>query len=322
MSIQEHYTPASLTTLINEINQGQDESWSMINVRKDFLKQITSEAFLAAITPILKAADAAHVYFINNNAIYVAWKGQRKRVYKSLLSLVSTVMIQPGLMTEPTKIVAYIDPLTGGEDIKAAMGKFTENTTKIQDFNGILGDDDDDEIDDLDDDQENILEDTSGGVLGATQTQLDFFRATALQKPYRKQMQVLVVEDQVFSQKLLCEIIRSARTNNNDVPQIEALQSMQSAWKAFLKKAPDIVFVDLGLTDGSGHALAKAIKTIDPITPVIVVTANDSDEESAVARQNNVDAFISKPYSKKAILDCIDRYVTNHKKKPGRDFYG
>lgn len=90
---------------------------------------------------------------------------------------------------------------------------------------------------------------------------------------------------------------------------IDAVQGIQDAWKVYLKGAPDIVFVDLGLIDGSGHTLARAIKELDSTACVIIVTANNYEEELGVARQNNVDGFITKPYNKKQIIDCLERYI-------------
>jgi len=59
--------------------------------------------------------------------------------------------------------------------------------------------------------------------------------------------------------------------------------------------------------------LVRAIKEIDSSANVVVVTANNYEEELMVARQNNVDGFITKPYNKKQILDCIEKYKASTK---------
>ena len=64
----------------------------------------------------------------------------------------------------------------------------------------------------------------------------------------------------------------------------------------------------LNLTDGSGHTLARAIKEVDPNSQVIIITANHHEDEIKVARQNNVDGFITKPYNKKRI--CSTRRLS------------
>ncbi len=106
-------------------------------------------------------------------------------------------------------------------------------------------------------------------------------------------------------------------TNTGDTPDVVTTIGRQEAWDIYLKTAPDIVFIDLHLADGSGHALAQAIKEIDAKSYVIVVTANNYTEEIDVANQNNVDAFIAKPYNKKTILDCIEKYITTFRSLKG-----
>jgi CheY-like chemotaxis protein len=311
MQIQEHYTIASLEALLSDITQCSDTSWGLVSVRKDCLKQITNEALLTSIAPVLSAASTVHVFFLDKNALFIAWKGKRKKVYRGMLSMFGAVLALPGLTMEPSKIVAYINTSKQNNTLNHLVKKTTDQAAASSEVDDILAsiiDDDDDEEDGQEDAALAVI-DQNMGLLAATQAQIDLFQHTKLQKNNRKQLHALIVEDQVFSQKLLSDIIRSARGEANDTPVVEAAQSVQGAWKAFLKLVPDIVFVDLGLADGSGHSLAKAIKSFDPRTPVIIVTANDSEEEMIVARQNNVDSFISKPYSKKAIFDCINKFV-------------
>jgi CheY-like chemotaxis protein len=134
---------------------------------------------------------------------------------------------------------------------------------------------------------------------------------------------MLVVEDQHFSQKLLCEILRGVRTpNSNESPTIEVTEYIQDAWMMFVKNAPDITFIDLVLQDGSGHTLARAIKEVDPQSRVVIVTANSHEGEIEVARQNNVDSFITKPYNKKQILDCATNYIATIRSFQKKATYG
>ena len=146
--------------------------------------------------------------------------------------------------------------------------------------------------------------------LTATLEHVTHYNKFRNEKPYRKQLHILIAEDFVFSQKLLAGIIRGARNQAGESPSADIVATAREAWNLFLKKAPDICFVDLRLADGSGHTLARAMKEVDPLAYIIVVTANNFEEEIAVARQNNVDGFIVKPYTKKQILDAIEKYKT------------
>lgn len=130
-----------------------------------------------------------------------------------------------------------------------------------------------------------------------------------------RHINVLAVEDLPFYQKLLSEMVRGIRILGIESITMDMAIGIRSAWDLFIKKGHDVVFVDLGLIDGSGHMLSRAIKELDSSVTVIIVTANNHEEEQGVARQNNVNKFLTKPYSKKQIMDCIERHVQNSKGK-------
>ena len=299
MTIHEHSLSSSLNDLIARIASVQQE-WGFTIVKRHYLRAMTNEALLLTFRPVLQGIDEAHVIYGGDESIYVAWRGKQKIIYKLLRSLASTGLMRPGLTVDASVLVTYLDPTQRMEEIKTLL---TAGMSGTHVDSGETG------LDDFEDDTE---EEVAQGpaALRVSPEQVELFQEACNQKPYRRQLHILVVEDQAFSQKLLCEILRGVRVrNNNESPFIDAVQSVRDAWKIFLKKAPDVVFVDLNLTDGSGHTLARAIKELDPQSQVIIVTANSCEEELNVARQNNVDGFITKPYNKKQILDGISRYV-------------
>jgi DNA-binding NtrC family response regulator len=128
------------------------------------------------------------------------------------------------------------------------------------------------------------------------------FMSMRLQRGGRQQYQILVVEDQVFSRKLLCEMLYSKFL-------VDAAASVREAWQLYLEKAHDIIFIDIELDDANGHALANIIKKLDPSACVAMVTGNNSVEDVECAIKNNVDGFIVKPFSKQKIYSCIEKYM-------------
>lgn len=281
----------------------QSGEWGVAVVKRHYLRAMTNEAFLMAVRPVLQGVEEAHIAYSGEQnsgeqSIYIAWKGKQKLIYKLLRNLASTSLMRPGLSVDAEVLVTYFDPARHMDGLKAFLG----SEKPAADYGEI-------NIDDLEDDDEEE-EDQSPAALRVSPEQISLFQEASGQKPYRRQLHILVVEDQIFSQKLLSEILRGVRVrNNNESPFIDAVQGVREAWKIFLKKAPDITFVDLNLIDGSGHTLARAIKELDPQSQVIIVTANNFEEELNVARQNNVDGFITKPYNKQQILDGVGRYV-------------
>ena len=71
-------------------------------------------------------------------------------------------------------------------------------------------------------------------ALKVSKEQVALFHEIQNQKQYRKQLRFLNVEDQSFSQKLLCEILRGARQpNRSDTPIVEVAEGIHDAWKMY-----------------------------------------------------------------------------------------
>jgi CheY-like chemotaxis protein len=308
MAIYEYSTSVPLAEVVNRIAVDSRE-WGVAIVKRNYLRTMTNEAFLLAVRPVLQGVTEAHIAYIGDQSVYIVWHGKQRLIYKLLRNLASTSLMRPGLSVEGAVLVTYLDPVQHMDAIKAlpASGK-TDSTLESRE-SGLDGFEEDGD--------EDLMEGPE--ALRVSQEQINLFQEASAQKAYRRQLHILVVEDQAFSQKLLCEILRGVRVrNNNESPFIDAVQSVREAWKIFLKKAPDIVFIDLNLIDGSGHTLARAIKELDPQSQAIIVTANNFEEELNVARQNNVDGFITKPYNKKQILDGVNRYIESSRPMRGQ----
>ncbi len=121
----------------------------------------------------------------------------------------------------------------------------------------------------------------------------------------REKSEILVVEDQLFSRKILQEVLQSAHV-------VHLAATAKEGLRLFLENAPDIALLDIELTDESGHTLAHFIKTLDPNVFVVMVTGNNSVEDVNMAKANKVDGFIVKPYNKAKIFESIDKYFALH----------
>ncbi len=304
-----------LIALIDEIAGNGEPPWGVACIRRNNLKPMTNEAFLLAIKPAIQEAKEARVYFSDDKNIYVAWSGEQKAIYKHIRGVVLANLVQSGMAAEPLAVIFYMDPKARGSEFKAALEAEVEKSPQSSALKPKAKAPVPKDASPFDFDDEDELDNEKGSksFFSVTPEQVSSYIEIRDQRPFRKQLQILVVEDQIFSQRLLCEILRGARTSAREAPVVDAFQGIREAWELFLKKAHDIAFIDLGLIDGSGHSLTRAIKELDPMTQVIIVTANTYEGELGVARQNNVDGFIVKPYTKKQVLDYIDRYVSSHK---------
>lgn len=129
-------------------------------------------------------------------------------------------------------------------------------------------------------------------------------------RPSREKLRVLVVEDQLFSRKILEEVLHHYHN-------VDTAATAKDGIRLYLETAPDIALLDIELSDDSGHTLARFIKSIDPDSFVVMVTGNNSVEDVALAKSNRVDGYIVKPYNKARILEAVDKYYTVHpERKP------
>jgi len=121
------------------------------------------------------------------------------------------------------------------------------------------------------------------------------------QKKLRSPLRILVVEDS----DLLRQIFGTALGKEH---AIEAAANAKDGWELYLKKKPDIIFLDILLPDGNGHDLAFRIKEKDPKSYIVMATASDYADDKEEAAFNHVDGFLTKPFGKQKIDEIIDRY--------------
>jgi two-component system, chemotaxis family, chemotaxis protein CheY len=115
---------------------------------------------------------------------------------------------------------------------------------------------------------------------------------------------ILIVEDQDFSRKLLYDLLA-----RQFVYTCYVAKNATEALELYATHAPDIAFLDIVLPDYSGHDIAVLIKNHDPRSHIIMVTANNILKDVETAKKNNVQGYITKPYSKNKIQAAIDHYI-------------
>lgn len=74
---------------------------------------------------------------------------------------------------------------------------------------------------------------------------------------------------------------------------------------------PGMVILDLMLPNMNGFEILKALKA-DPglkALPILVLTAKGQIQDRTTAEQLGADAFITKPFSNRAVIDCVQRLL-------------
>ena len=114
---------------------------------------------------------------------------------------------------------------------------------------------------------------------------------------------ILLVEDDNAITRSLSEFLQSEGF------ETKSASGERAALAVLASERPDLLLVDLGLTDGSGFSVCRAAKALK--LPVIFLTAR-SDEESVVKGLDMGDDYISKPFRPRELLSRIKNVLRHY----------
>ena len=116
---------------------------------------------------------------------------------------------------------------------------------------------------------------------------------------------ILVVEDQADNREILRDLLTFS-----GFEIVEATDGAQ-ALDAITKRRPDLILMDIQLPVMDGYEATRRIKA-DPATkdiPIIVVTSYARSGDEAKARAAGSDDYVAKPFSPRALLTKIRKYL-------------
>ena len=115
---------------------------------------------------------------------------------------------------------------------------------------------------------------------------------------------ILVIEDQEDNRRILRDLLNSV-----DYEVIEAVTGEDGVRSAMAHK-PDLILMDIQLPDFDGYEATRRIKAnpaLSPI-PIIAVTSYALSGDDVKAFEAGCDAYVTKPYSPRALLAKIREY--------------
>jgi DNA-binding response OmpR family regulator len=104
-------------------------------------------------------------------------------------------------------------------------------------------------------------------------------------------MRVLVVEDHAPTRDLL------TRSLARDGHVVTTAVDLAGARELFDAATCDLVVLDLGLPDGSGLALCRALRADDARVPILILTAHGAVAQRVEALDAGADDFLAKPFA-------------------------
>jgi len=119
--------------------------------------------------------------------------------------------------------------------------------------------------------------------------QMSQFNSNDREEGSKDKKTILVVDDAPYVVDFLC--VLAASFGCNPIPAFSGSHALE----LFRKNRPDLITVDLGMPEMTGHQLINEIRKIDSLVPIIVITGfiNREDREKSLALGAN--AFLHKP---------------------------
>ena len=103
--------------------------------------------------------------------------------------------------------------------------------------------------------------------------------------------QILIVEDDISLNQGLCRALKSENR------QTISCMNLKSTREQLLCGSVSLVLLDINLPDGNGLDFLSELKVTDPLCPVILLTANDTDMDIVTGLEQGADDYITKPFS-------------------------
>lgn len=114
----------------------------------------------------------------------------------------------------------------------------------------------------------------------------------------RKRPCVMLVEDDAASMFM-------ARKALDDILTVATASSAAEAKKNYMNTMPDVVFLDIGLPDGSGHDVLQDIMGLDDDAYVVMLSGNSFEQDIIKAMRRGAKGFVGKPFSRAKLLQYI-----------------
>lgn len=126
----------------------------------------------------------------------------------------------------------------------------------------------------------------------------DLISSLSMRRELREEPIIMVVEDDPMSQRLVNNTIsKKYKVNMTD--------DGQGAIMNYVKNAPDVLFLDIGLPDINGHKVLEKLFALDPDAYVVMFSGNGDKENILKAVGLGAKGFVGKPFSQDKIFEYI-----------------
>lgn len=129
---------------------------------------------------------------------------------------------------------------------------------------------------------------------------VDLIKSLSARRKHRDLPEIMVVEDDLFSQKLVGNALKGQYP-------LSMTGDGQGALMNYVSKAPDVLFLDIGLPDINGHEVLEKLFKIDPDAYVVMFSGNGDKDNVLKAIQLGAKGFVGKPFTKEKLFQYIQK---------------
>lgn len=138
----------------------------------------------------------------------------------------------------------------------------------------------------------------------------DLISSLGMRRELREKPEIMVVEDDAFSQKLVTNALGKHYN-------LYVTGDGQGAIMNYVNKAPDVLFLDIGLPDINGHEVLEKIFKLDPTAYVVMFSGNGDKKNIMRAIELGAKGFVGKPFTQEKLFQYIEKspFIQSKQKK-------
>ena len=122
------------------------------------------------------------------------------------------------------------------------------------------------------------------------------------------QLHILVIDDEPLVRSLLKQVLE------NRGHMVTEAGNGQEGIRCFRNNNFDLVITDHGMPVMNGLDTAFRIKKQNPLTPVVLITGWQAENDAAFQKPSGIDEFITKPFDLEKLIDIVEDYGRKTKK--------
>ena len=134
--------------------------------------------------------------------------------------------------------------------------------------------------------------------LTPSESEYKLFAAAAAKRLQRTEKNILIVEDDPLSLRLVKNVLQAEY-------KITTAGTGQEAYDSYVRNAPNVVFLDIGLPDSNGLQILEKILILDSSAYIIMLSGHTYQEAIMQAMKTGAKGFVGKPFTR----DRLIRYI-------------